>query len=210
MATHIAPLLERKWKGWKVFFRIFILGFFSSIYSFMIGFVGMAATAEKRFVKDEQLPQYFEEFQIREHKGDFASNTDGNYIYLGKTPTLKPLPEFADSTIGFATIFEIEDSTGKKVYEKELSSSKWLTYNGLPKLYHHCGHGEADSVACLHRKACLITKSDFSLDKDHSLDVHHLIIIVAEPLVFFTFVAVALGLMLEMGLQLNRAGIGIE
>ena len=145
----------------------------------------------------------------------FAYNNEGIFLwfkdtfyddFVGKQQYLSSFANFktnqCDSIIAGDTTVQT-NCMKSLVWRKvgALNWNRWLIDNVMDSSITHTQRER-------YRRVCYIR--DISMgpnDRDHSLDVHHKMILVVEPLVFFTFIAVALGLMLEMGLQLQRTGV---
>lgn len=198
LSTHLTTFIGRKLKACKVFCRILFIGIIATLYSFMIGAIGMAVTGEKHFLDDETLYSYCSGFTHQDSISKLLLNQSGNCLVVEK--------KIGQDSPWQHPFYDVDTIRCTSVCSKRITTCKGILDTAL--VLHNLYHYDRRNEIIIKRRVCFVADISTEVDAGNKgMSIKHKTILVVEPLIFFTFIAVALGLMLEMGLQLQRTGV---
>lgn len=187
----------------------------ATLYSFAIGLVGMSVNAKKEMMKPEQIEVYTNLYKDKEDKLGFRDAFNAYYL---KKQLIKDT-EFLDTvsaylpdslrkkSLSFDDIHLIysKDPQFKEAFIEQVNKHiankdhhETILEEVYEKILPKLRHNNTNELVCF--RLALPYAKEISQDKAALFALIH-------PLIFFTFISVAIGLLLEMGLRIEDTGI---
>ncbi len=191
---------DKSKRFWALIRRGVLVFLLASTYSFIIGLLGMSFTAEKRLTKENALSAYFQQFDSI--SPGWMQNTPYNsYLSVEGFDSLEIITKPIKTTVDTA-LSEKKESDSIRIAAPARKGNIELEYFNkvLPHLYRDTASKQ---------KVCF-SRLMFSMKPEKPPPLPLRLFAVVEPLIFFTFVAVAVGILLEMGLRLEGSGISFD
>lgn len=182
-----------KSRFWELTRRGGLVFLLASAYSFAIGLFGMSITGPKKLAKEGDLKGYFETF--KKISPEWMQNQQNHCTYLRK--------EGADYLSELRKISDKE--TDKSADKKDTTIDNQMSVDDVGFEYINSVVPFLFRDTLSRSQVCF--SHQISMNPEEDTNVSFRFFAVVEPLIFFTFVAVAVGILLEMGLRIEDTGI---
>jgi hypothetical protein len=187
---------QQKWFV-KITSRAVIVMTLATLYSFGIGVIGMSINGKEEMTKPERLA-YYDNLMT---KNSMFSNVFKHYCYKNHQDSMAHA--LGLDSISHDSMVNLDAKERLKIWNafkkrEDISPLEEIYTHVIPNLYHKYGLEKHKSD-----KTCL--NKEIGIFKEMGLELE--IFVLIHPLIFFTFISVAIGLLLEMGLRIEDTGV---